>query len=128
MDPHVFHDSTVGDMIKLSNDMNNTNKTYSKTQAIKSLTQKAKKRGQPKQQKRPTPAQEESLFSKIEVDYSVKVYCQEAFKLIRSIDGVDDNDIMSSMDPKNNRCQIFKTNSGQKHNDGGKSGNFFFFS
>ena len=43
------------------------------------------------------------------------------------MDGVDDNEIIKSLDPKNNRFQIFKTNKGKKHNDGGKSGSFFFF-
>lgn len=43
------------------------------------------------------------------------------------MDGVRDIDIMESLDPKNNRGQIFKTNKGTKHNQGGKSGSFFFF-
>ena len=43
------------------------------------------------------------------------------------MDEVDDIDVIESIDPKNNRFQIFKTNKGQKHTEGGKSGSFFFF-
>lgn len=43
------------------------------------------------------------------------------------MDGIKDLNIIKSLDPKNNRYQIFKTNKGQKHNEGGKSGSFFFF-
>jgi hypothetical protein len=43
------------------------------------------------------------------------------------MDGVSDQDIIKSIEPKNNRYQIFKTNKGGKTNNGGASGSFFFF-
>ena len=49
------------------------------------------------------------------------------FKYIRFIDNIEAIDIIKSLDPKNNRYQIFKTNKGKKHNEGGESGSFFFF-
>ena len=63
----------------------------------------------------------------MEVNIKVKAHAQQIFKYIRWVDGVTDHDIIKSLDPKNNRYQIFKTNQGEKHNDGGKSGSFFFF-
>lgn len=49
------------------------------------------------------------------------------FHYIRHLDGIEELDIIKSIEPKLNRFQIFKTNSGDKHTDGGKSGSFFFF-
>ena len=56
------------------------------------------------------------------------MYCQKVFSYIRHTQGIDEEQIISSLDPKNNRFQLFKTNTGKKHNTGGKSGSFFFFS
>ena len=66
-------------------------------------------------------------FHKVEVQIKVQSYAPKVFKYIRQADGIKDIDIIKSLDPKNNRYQIFKTNQGQKHNEGGKSGSFFFF-
>ena len=66
-------------------------------------------------------------FKTVEVNIKVKSYAQQIFKYIRWVDGITDSDIIKSLDPKNNRYQIFKTNQGQKHQEGGKSGSFFFF-
>jgi len=54
----------------------------------------------------------EHSFTKIEVDIKVKVYWPQVFKFIRKADRIDDFDIVKSLDPKNNRFQIFKTNKG----------------
>lgn len=58
----------------------------------------------------------------------IRVYAPQIFRYIRFMDGIQENDIIKSLDPKCNRLQIFKTNKGTKHNEGGKSGSFFFFS
>ena len=49
------------------------------------------------------------------------------FQYIRELEGIRNDDIVRSIDPKKNRFQIFKANSGAKHTEGGKSGSFFFF-
>lgn len=54
-------------------------------------------------------------------------YAPQVFKYIRHMDGISDQDIIQSIEPKNNRYQIFKTNKQAKHNSGGASGSFFFF-
>ncbi len=46
---------------------------------------------------------------------------------LRRQDGIDDEEMVKSLNPSANRHQIFKANQGQKHNAGGKSGSFFFF-
>jgi 1-phosphatidylinositol-4-phosphate 5-kinase len=57
----------------------------------------------------------------------VKAYAPEIFSYTRWFDGLDIQDLMDSLAPKNNTRQIFKANKGQKHQTGGKSGSFFFF-
>jgi len=49
------------------------------------------------------------------------------FKIIRREARIDDRELMSSLDPENNLQQIFKANMSVKHQQGGKSGSFFFF-
>lgn len=66
-------------------------------------------------------------FHSVDVDISIISYAPQVFKFIRYVDGVDELQILTSVDPRNNRYQIFKTNKGYKHNKGGKSGSFFFF-
>jgi hypothetical protein len=63
----------------------------------------------------------------VEVDIQIKSFAPQVFRYIRFIDKIQEIDIIQSLDPKNNRYQIFKTNKGKKHNEGGKSGSFFFF-
>lgn len=50
---------------------------------------------------------------------------------LRQMSGIDEEDIICSLDPLNNREQIFKTNNtareGGTSNEGGGSGSFFFF-
>jgi len=67
-------------------------------------------------------------FKTVLTNNMIKAYAPQVFKYIRFMDGVYENEIIKSLDPKSNRLQIFKTNKGTKHNDGGKSGSFFFFS
>jgi 1-phosphatidylinositol-4-phosphate 5-kinase len=67
-------------------------------------------------------------FKSVDTNVTVKSYCPLVFHFIRKSDGVKDIDIINSLDPINNRYQIFKSNQGQKHQTGGKSGSFFFFS
>ena len=46
--------------------------------------------------------------------------------------GINEDDLISSLDPEHNSDQIFKSNkatsNGLTSNTGGKSGSFFFFS
>ena len=62
---------------------------------------------------------------KIKID--ITAYAPQVFKFIRHLDGIDEVDIINSVDPMNNKFQIFKSNKGQKNQQGGKSGSFFFF-
>jgi hypothetical protein len=54
------------------------------------------------------------------------------FMRIRNIHGIQEFDLIKSLDPINNREQIFKSNlktgNAETSNSGGKSGSFFFFS
>lgn len=54
------------------------------------------------------------------------------FMKIRQICGIKEDEIIQSLDPINNREQIFKSNlltsRGKTTNTGGKSGSFFFYS
>ena len=66
-------------------------------------------------------------FETADVNIKVISYAPQVFKYIRHMDGISDQDIIQSIEPKNNRYQIFKTNKQAKHNSGGASGSFFFF-
>jgi hypothetical protein len=57
----------------------------------------------------------------------VKAYAPEIFSYVRWFDGLIVQDLINSLAPGNNSHQIFKANKGQKHQSGGKSGSFFFF-
>ena len=57
----------------------------------------------------------------------VKAYAPEVFSYLRWFDGLQVEGLLSSLKPENNSRQIFKANKGQKHQSGGKSGSFFFF-
>ena len=69
----------------------------------------------------------DELFKIINVEIKVKNYAPKVFHYIRHLDGIEEADIIKSIDPKLNRFQIFKSNTGSKHTEGGKSGSFFFF-
>ena len=43
------------------------------------------------------------------------------------MDGIDELDLIRSLDPEQNRNQIFKKNKNAKEANGGRSGSFFFF-
>lgn len=51
--------------------------------------------------------------------------------MLRSLDQIDDEFLIRSLNPKNNKLAIFKTNvqikMGVNSNNGGRSGSFFFF-
>jgi len=51
-------------------------------------------------------------FHSVDTNVTVKAYCPIVFHYIRKADGVKDNDIIKSLDPTNNRYQIFKSNQG----------------
>ena len=53
-------------------------------------------------------------------------YAPKVFRFIRAIDGISEKDIIESVKPHKNRLQIFKVNTKEKHQSGGKSGSFFF--
>ena len=43
------------------------------------------------------------------------------------MDGIDELGLIRSLDPEQNRNQIFKKNKNAKEANGGRSGSFFFF-
>ena len=63
----------------------------------------------------------------MEVQVKVISYAPIVFRFIRAIDKISEIEIMKSVKPQLNRMQIFKTNQGSSHNNGGMSGSFFFF-
>lgn len=63
----------------------------------------------------------------IEIDAKVYSFAPRVFRFIRAIDNISEYDIMMSVKPQLNKLQIFKSNQNQSHDDGGKSGSFFFF-
>ena len=77
-----------------------------------------------------------NIVSKFVIDIkakaTIKSFAPTIFMKLRSIHGITETDIITSLDPINNREQIFKSNlqtsSGVSSNVGGKSGSFFFFS
>lgn len=64
---------------------------------------------------------------KIKTNVKIAAYAPEIFSYIRWFDGLVVQDLIESLAPINNRRQIFKASKGQKHQSGGKSGSFFFF-
>ena len=42
-------------------------------------------------------------------------------------DKINEYDIMKSVNPNNNKMQLFKTNESVQQSSGGRSGSFFFF-
>lgn len=42
-------------------------------------------------------------------------------------DKINEYDVMKSVNPNNNKMQLFKTNESVQHSTGGRSGSFFFF-
>ena len=42
-------------------------------------------------------------------------------------DKINEFDVMKSVNPENNKMQLFKTNESVQHSSGGRSGSFFFF-
>jgi hypothetical protein len=63
----------------------------------------------------------------IKTNVKVKAYAPEIFSYLRWFDGLEVEGLLQSLKPQNNSRQIFKANKGQKHQTGGKSGSFFFF-
>jgi hypothetical protein len=63
----------------------------------------------------------------IDLTIKIVIYAPNIFKYLRFKDGINEQSLIDSLEPSRNRHQIFKTNRGQKHNNGGKSGSFFFF-
>lgn len=63
----------------------------------------------------------------VDVDIDILSYAPRVFRFIRAIDKIDEFDIMKSVKPELNRLQIFKVKEKQDHQNGGKSGSFFFF-
>lgn len=63
----------------------------------------------------------------VDVDIDILSYAPRVFRFIRGIDKIDEFDIMKSVKPELNRLQIFKVKEKQEHQNGGKSGSFFFF-
>lgn len=51
------------------------------------------------------------MTEEIKVDVKVISYAPAVFRYIRSLDGINELDIMKSVRPELNRMQIFKTNS-----------------
>ena len=49
-------------------------------------------------------------FQQVDTNIVVKSYCSHIFSYVRRMDGVKDSEIIKSLDPTNNRYQIFKTN------------------
>ena len=62
----------------------------------------------------------------VDVDINIVSYAPKVFRFIRAIDGIKEQDIIDSVTPHKNRLQIFKVNTKEKHQSGGKSGSFFF--
>mmetsp|Transcript_14192 Transcript_14192/g.24122 ORF Transcript_14192/g.24122 Transcript_14192/m.24122 type:complete len:238 (-) Transcript_14192:837-1550(-) len=58
---------------------------------------------------------------------SIISHAPSVFQEIRLLDQINEQEMISSLDPERNRQQIFKANQGHKHSSGGKSGSFFFF-
>lgn len=106
----IFEDANVKDLAKLQNQQNQSNSSVRRRSSIASSV-----------------SLRDQEFMEVEANIMVSSYAPQVFKFIRCMDGVQDSEIMESIDPKNNRGQIFKTNKGKKHNSGGKSGSFFFF-
>lgn len=67
----------------------------------------------------------------IKTHCEIKAYAPSIFLRIRNLYGIKNEDIIKSLDPINNRENIFKSNlaSGRaaNSNEGGRSGSFFFF-
>lgn len=70
----------------------------------------------------------ENLVYGVKMKARIISYAPSLMKAIREIDGISEDDLIKSIDPKNNREQIFKMNQQSETNDGGRSGSFFFFS
>jgi len=75
---------------------------------------------------------EDSLLQEITLTSKIHSYHPALFKTIRMLHGINEDDLISSLDPEHNSDQIFKSNkatsNGLTSNTGGKSGSFFFFS
>jgi len=69
----------------------------------------------------------EQALEEIKTNVRVIAYAPTVFMHLRAQDGINDEEMVQSLNPFLNRHQIFKANQGQKHNSGGKSGSFFFF-
>ena len=67
----------------------------------------------------------------IQAKATVKSFAPSMFVKLRNSQGIQEADLISSLDPVNNREQIFKSNqhtsAGTSSNEGGSSGSFFFF-
>ena len=57
-------------------------------------------------------SQGNDLFKEVEHDIHVESYAPKVFQVIRDFCKINDASIIQSVDPKRNRFQIFKTNTG----------------
>jgi len=55
------------------------------------------------------------------------VYAPKVFRYLRSLDHIDEKQLILTLDPRENKNSIFKTNKGSQDGKGGRSGSFFFF-
>jgi hypothetical protein len=74
----------------------------------------------------------EEFVQEVKVRGTIKSFAPSIFSKIRTMYGIEMFHLINSLDPVNNREQIFKSNqqtgNAQNSNNGGKSGSFFFFS
>ena len=78
------------------------------------------------------PSMREHFVIEINAKAKVRAFAPSLFLQLRTFHQISESDLLESLNPINNRENIFKSNqqtgSAMSSNQGGKSGSFFFFS